>query len=88
MCSLHTTRQGPVVGLWSLGTPPDAQRQGLGRDAMVGAMEWHAERGAEAFYLISTPSGQHLYERLGFSICESVVAWIFPTEISDAVSRE
>lgn len=79
VCSLHSTRQGNAVGLWSLGTPAAVQRQGLGRDAMVAAMEWHADRGADSFYLISTPAGQHLYEQLGFEICEEASAWLLPT---------
>lgn len=71
-CSLHSTRQGTSVGLWSLGTPPETQRKGFGRDALVGAMEWHAARGAESFYLISTPAGQHLYQQIGFEVYEEV----------------
>lgn len=76
VCSLHSTRYRTSVGLWSLGTPAELRRQGLGRDAMVAAMEWHVNRGAESFYLISTPAGQHLYEQLGFAISEQVSVWV------------
>jgi GNAT superfamily N-acetyltransferase len=64
--SVTLTLQGDTAGVWAMAVDPQIQRQGVGRRLLTKAMRDAATRGARRFYLGATPSGQPLYEKLGF----------------------
>ncbi|TMD17475.1 MAG: GNAT family N-acetyltransferase [Chloroflexi bacterium] len=63
--------EGSVIGIWSMATDPELQRQGAGRAALAGAMTHRWSLGARAFYLIATPAGKPLYDAVGFTTVET-----------------
>ncbi len=73
--SVCTTGQG-TVGIWSMATPPELQRRGAGKAALLGAIAHHLRQGAEAFYLIATPAGKPLYDAVGFRTVEEFPIWV------------
>lgn len=72
---MTTMSKGPV-GIWSMASAPDRQRQGAGRAVLEAAMAHHRALGADAFYLIATPAGKPLYDALGFKTVDDVSIWI------------
>ena len=76
MSAVCSTAAGSTVGIWTMSTPPDKQRQGAGRAVLVAAMEDHIRRGAENFYLIATPAGKPLYDNLGFKTVDELSLWL------------
>lgn len=76
MSAVCTSGAGSTVGIWTMSTPPDKQRQGAGRAVLLAAMEDHAQRGAETFYLIATAAGKPLYDKLGFSTVDELSIWL------------
>ena len=77
--SVQTTRIGTQVGIWSMATPPEYQRQGAGRALLQAVLDHHRQRGADLFYLISSSAGHALYQRLGFQDTGRLSAWIIGT---------
>jgi hypothetical protein len=79
------TGAGSTVGIWTMSTPPDKQRQGAGRAVLLAAMQDHVKRGTETFYLIATAAGKPLYDNLGFKTVDELSIWLvgmssqFPT---------
>jgi GNAT superfamily N-acetyltransferase len=71
-----TFRNGPIVGVYSMATAPDQQRQGAGRAVMDAIMTHHMERGAKVFYLGATEEGYHLYEQVGYRVALEVPTWV------------
>jgi GNAT superfamily N-acetyltransferase len=67
---------GSTVGIWTMSTPPDKQRQGAGRAVLLAAMQDHIKRRAETFYLIATAAGKPLYDNLGFKIIDELPIWL------------
>jgi GNAT superfamily N-acetyltransferase len=76
MSAVCTSGAGSTVGIWTMSTPPDKQRQGAGRALLVAAMQEHVNRGAQTFYLIATPAGKPLYDRLGFRTVDELSIWL------------
>lgn len=76
MSSVCTSGAGSTVGIWTMSTPPEKQRQGAGRAVLVAAMQDHLRRGAETFYLIATPAGKPLYDSLGFKTVDELSIWL------------
>jgi GNAT superfamily N-acetyltransferase len=76
MSAVCTSGAGSTVGIWTMSTPPDKQRQGAGRAVLLAAMQEHAKRGAETFYLIATPAGKPLYDKLGFTTIDKLSIWL------------
>lgn len=64
--TVSTVRAGPLVGIFNIATPPEAQRRGAAAAVIEQAMAYHRERGARLFYLIANGPSRPLYERLGF----------------------
>ncbi|MFN3943809.1 MAG: GNAT family N-acetyltransferase [Allosphingosinicella sp.] len=64
-------RSGDHVGIYTMSTPPEQQRRGIGRAILDTAMAHYQERGAKRFTLGATEKGYPLYERVGFQ----VVTW-------------
>ncbi len=76
MSAVCSSRAGSIVGIWTMSTPPDKQRQGAGRAVLLAAMQDHVARGAETFYLIATAAGKPLYDNLGFEIVDELSIWL------------
>jgi len=72
MSAVCTSGAGSTVGIWTMSTPPEKQRQGAGRAVLVAAMQDHLKRGAETFYLIATAAGKPLYDSLGFKTVDEL----------------
>jgi len=76
MSAVCTSGAGSTVGIWTMSTPPEKQRQGAGREVLMAAMQDHAKRGAETFYLIATAAGKPLYDKLGFTTVDDLSIWL------------
>ena len=76
MSTVTTTSGGKVVGIWSMATAPEHQRQGAGRATLAAVMAHHRQRGAGLFYLGATPVGKALYEGAGFRTVEETPIWV------------
>jgi N-acetylglutamate synthase len=74
--AVTTTAGSSTVGIWSMATSPDRQRQGAGRAALLGAIEHHRDLGATTFYLIATPAGKPLYDSVGFTTVDEFPIWV------------
>jgi GNAT superfamily N-acetyltransferase len=61
-------RSGGHVGVYTMSTPPEHQRKGVGAAVLAAAMAHHQSRGAERFTLGATEKGYPLYERVGFEV--------------------
>ncbi len=70
-----TLRVGETVGIWNMATLPARQRQGVGRAVLSHALRHHANAGASLFYLLATPEGLPLYDRLGFRVVAEPPVW-------------
>jgi GNAT superfamily N-acetyltransferase len=73
---LMTVRHGPVIGIWTMGTRPEYQRQGIGRHLLNAAIRHHLDLGAETFYLAAFEAGKHLYDQSGFETASFIHVWI------------
>ena len=74
--TVTATWHGPVVGIWAMGTAPEAQGQGVGKALLSRVMHDCRQRGAGAFFLGATPSGFPLYERLGYATVADCPIWV------------
>lgn len=74
--TVTATWHGSVVGIWAMGTAPEAQGLGVGKALLSRVMHDARQRGAEAFFLGATPSGFPLYERLGYSTMADCPIWV------------
>lgn len=73
MSSVTVTLHGDTAGIWTMATPAEHQRKGVGRALLTHGIALHRARGVRDFYLMATPAGQPLYESLGFetvALCE------------------
>jgi GNAT superfamily N-acetyltransferase len=74
--SVQTTRFGSSVGIWTMATLPEHQRNGAGRALLGHVMQHHRDRGATLFYLCATQAGYPLYEHLGFRTVSECAVWV------------
>jgi GNAT superfamily N-acetyltransferase len=74
--TVSVTRHDRLVGIWAMGTLPEAQGKGAGKALLSQVMLEHCGRGAEAFFLGATPSGKPLYERLGYRGVAEAQVWV------------
>jgi GNAT superfamily N-acetyltransferase len=74
--TLTTVQAGPLVGIFSMATLPEAQRKGAGAAVLEHAMAHHRRRGARLFYLVASAAGRPLYARLGFETAAEVSVFI------------
>ena len=79
MSTVTTSGSGGTVGIWSMATPPDFQRRGAGKAALLGAMAHSRSKGAHTFYLIATPAGKPLYDSVGFRTVETFPMYVLST---------
>jgi GNAT superfamily N-acetyltransferase len=61
-------RSGDHVGIYTMSTPPEQQRRGIGRALLDTAMAHYQNEGVQRFTLGATEKGYPLYERVGFEI--------------------
>lgn len=59
-------RTGDHVGIYTMSTPAENQRRGVGMAVLTAAMAHYRERGVKLFTLGATEKGYPLYERIGF----------------------
>jgi N-acetylglutamate synthase len=59
---------GNHVGIYTMSTPPEQQRRGIGRAILDTAMVHYQDQGVERFTLGATEKGYPLYERAGFEV--------------------
>jgi ribosomal protein S18 acetylase RimI-like enzyme len=64
------------VGIFNVATLPAHRRRGYGAALTLRALRDGLARGAEWAWLQSTPDGQGIYEKLGFSTLECWQCWI------------
>jgi len=74
--TVMVTRHGKRAGVWSMATPTELQRQGLGRALLQEVMQGECAGGMQTFFLLATAAGQHLYEQLGFEVLEPAQVWL------------
>ena len=74
--TVWTTRAGPIVGIWCMGTPVEHQRQGAGRALLEYAIAYQYARGATTFYLGATAAGKPLYDHVGFRTLAESPVWV------------
>ena len=81
MSTVSVSGPGPLAGIWSMATPPELQRRGAGRAALLGAMRTARDSGARTFYLMATPEGKPLYDSVGFRTVEE-----FPLYLAESAA--
>ncbi|MDQ3855918.1 MAG: GNAT family N-acetyltransferase, partial [Chloroflexota bacterium] len=74
--TVMTTTTGATVGIWSMATLPERQRQGAGRATLETVIAYHCERGGQRFFLGASPAGKPLYDRIGFRVLEETPLWV------------
>jgi GNAT superfamily N-acetyltransferase len=67
---------GGAVGLYGVGTVPDARGRGYGSAVTLAAMDWGAEKGADLAILHATELGEPVYRRLGFEKVCAIGQWL------------
>jgi predicted N-acetyltransferase YhbS len=76
LSTVASTRHDRLVGIWSMGTLPETQGQGIGKALLSQVMTEHRRRGAETFFLGATPAGLPLYQRLGYETIAEAQVWV------------
>lgn len=74
--TVMTTTTGDIIGIWSMGTPPELQRQGAGQATLLAAIAYHQALGGRSFYLGATAEGKRLYDQVGFRTLEETAVWV------------
>ena len=76
MSTVSVTPTGNTAGVSLMATPPEHQRQGVGRALLTQVIEDYRRRGVERFYLGATEAGRPLYLAMGFEKVADLSAWI------------
>jgi GNAT superfamily N-acetyltransferase len=83
ICVVMTVRHGATVGIWTMGTLPNHQRGGAGRQLLQTVLRQHRDQGAESFYLAAFEAGKRLYEQTGFRRTADIRLWVVPDGVRD-----
>ena len=67
---------GGAVGLYGVGTVPDARGRGYGSAVTLAAMDWGRAKGADLAILHATELGEPVYRRLGFEAVCKIGQWL------------
>lgn len=67
---------GGAVGIYGVGTVPDARGRGYGSAVTLAAMDWGREKGADVAILHATELGEPVYRRLGFETVCTISQWL------------
>ena len=76
LSAVTVTPMGNTAGITLMATPPEHQRQGLGRALLTQVIADYRRRGVARFYLTATEAGRPLYASLGFEAIADLSAWI------------
>jgi ribosomal protein S18 acetylase RimI-like enzyme len=76
MSAVTVSPAGTTAGIWTMSTPPQHQRKGMGRALLTQVIDDYQGRGVERFFLIATEAGQPLYESIGFETVALFSAWV------------
>lgn len=74
--SLVATADPDLLGLWSIATPPAAQRRGHGQRLLRAVLGHYALEGLETACVIATEQGAPLYRTVGFEPAERLRVWM------------
>ncbi|HEY7032263.1 MAG TPA: GNAT family N-acetyltransferase [Thermomicrobiales bacterium] len=74
--AVMTVRHGSVIGIWAMGTLPEYQHQGAGRQLLDAALRHHLNLGAKTYYLAAFEAGKRLYDQTGFQTEAEIHLWI------------
>ena len=74
-CSLALVGAG-AVGLYGVGTDPEARGRGYGSAVTQAGIDWGREQGADLAILHATEMGEPVYRRLGFEAVTEVTQWV------------
>jgi GNAT superfamily N-acetyltransferase len=83
------TRAESSLSLFEVMTPDRHRRRGAGRTVITEALAATAERSEQSILetmFWSTPAGRPLYESLGFSVADTIDAWVLGAEPIDLAS--
>jgi N-acetylglutamate synthase len=69
------THHEPYVGIWSMGTAAEFRRRGVGSSLLIHAMHEQLGPASTTFFLLPTPQGLPLYERIGFRTATTGQVW-------------
>lgn len=67
---------GGAVGIYGVGTVPDARGRGYGSAVTLAAMDWGRENGADVAILHATELGAPVYRSLGFEALCRIGQWL------------
>ncbi len=76
MSSVTVTVHGDTAGVWSMATPPEHQRKGVGRALLTSVLSGFHAYGIRRFYLMATEAGRPLYESIGFQTIGHCDVWL------------
>ena len=76
MSAVVATADPDLLALWSMATPPEAQRRGHGGRLLRAVLGHYALEGARSACVIATPAGEPLYRSLGFAPAERLQVWM------------
>lgn len=74
--ALVATADPDLLGLWSMATPPAAQRRGHGAHLLRAVLGHYALEGLTAACVIATEQGEPLYRSVGFEPGERLRMWM------------
>jgi GNAT superfamily N-acetyltransferase len=66
MSAVTLTPTGNTAGISLMATPPQQQRQGMGRALLTWVIDDYRRRGVSRFHLGATDAGRPLYDSIGF----------------------
>lgn len=76
VCTVSVTPTGDTAGISLMATPPDRQRQGLGRAVLSQVIADYRRRSVQRFHLGATDAGRLLYDSLGFTLVADLPVWL------------
>lgn len=75
VASVTYSMQETGVGIWSMMTLPELRRQGIARALMLETIARARRECPGPIFLVSTPDGKPLYDRLGFETIDVGSVW-------------
>lgn len=73
---LQVTAAGPLVGIWSMATPPEQRRRGIARAGLEHVLAHRLSSAESRAFLIATEAGRPLYDAVGFETVAWCSAWL------------
>ncbi|MBW0150864.1 MAG: GNAT family N-acetyltransferase [Phenylobacterium sp.] len=76
ICTVSLTLTGDTAGVTLMATPPEHQREGMGRALLTHVINDYRRRGVKRFHLGATEAGRPLYTSIGFELVADLPVWI------------